>query len=712
MASLDVLTRTDDRHCSVSPGRGSGAHGSQEKNVPRSSGDADEEHGRARQGYGGQRARGHRASFSTRPAYVFFSTRRASRLNCAHAGYPEDLHYPNYPDDLGSAAGDSITPSYSASQALSRTSSNSSFSDDATPYRDLTIPASHKLANGTLPDLPSAPRDRRISTQSFTAPRARSPPAPRPIFLIPTAPGAATEPSFDIPRAPAHVSTRAPNDDSSDEEDARDFLAHATAPVPRSSMYRVQSPVGRLHRQTQSETSSNPDRGAGKTPRRGSFFGGIAALFKKKKSFEEPSASGWETRTDRHVFATTRGTPGGGRREDESDEEDMPKNVVRVVNDPKARLKALSDVGAKPKLEKKRRTPEKAMSDVGVTPSGMPAMRTFPTSTSLGPAAGLQEVAVGKKRKKKVSTATATTSTTTPTTPTTLVLSPNGEHYSSKSQAVDLSRSNTMTTIGTTTTGTIKRKRKKVISAPPLPIPTAADLASSLPSARSNATLYGKLDEPVQPEPHVQIPRKAPKSLAATETRGKKDHALHGNGNWVAVAGAEAKKVAVPRKVPQGPEQEESLMSIVEREANGVAEETSRKYGPKVPTKEDVVIPRPQSSLTAPGLVKRKSVRLAEGPYLAPPSSHSPPSSIRSDPLSAHSTPRPGILVNNGRPLSSATFGNGESAWETRLTTGRGTAGADSSDEDEGYGAARRQFAKGTSKLESWIGGKGKGREV
>lgn len=635
-------------------------------------------------------------------------------------GYPEDLHFTNYPDDLGSAAGDSITPSHSASQALSRTSSASSYSEDDTPYRDLTIPAPHTLTNGTLPELPSAPR--RISTLSTsTVPRARSPPPVRPVFAIPTAPGPATGPSFDIPRAPANVSTRAPNDDSSDEEDAREFEAlNAPPPGPRASMYRVQSPVGgRLHRQTQSETSSITDRGGGgNRPRRGSFFGGILALFKKKKSVDEPDLSGgWETRTDRHVFAATRGKHvGGGRKlEDESSEDDMPKNVVRVVNDPNARLKALSDVGTstKPKLEKKRRTHEKAMSDIGVQPSAMAAMREFPTSTSVGPAASLQEAPV-KKRKKKVSTATAPPTTTA----TTLVLSPNGEPYSSKPSAgaVDLSRSNTITTIGTTTTtGTVKRKRKKVVSAPPVPIPTAADLASSLPSARSNNTLYGKLDEPVQPEPHVQVPRKAPKSLAATETRGKKDHALYGNGNWVAVAGTEGKKASTRKVAPQGHEREESLMTIVEREANGGAEETSRKYGPRVPDKVDEGVPRPQSGLTMPSLVKRKSVRLAEGPSsLAPPPSHSPPSSIRSDPLSANSAPRHGILVNNGRPLSSANLlsEEGASGWDTRLTTGRGTAGADSSDEDEGYGAARRQFAKGTNKLESWIGGKGKGREV
>lgn len=592
----------------------------------------------------------------------------------------------------------------------------------------------------------TSPNERRASssTQRAKPLLLPVPQAPRPLSSY-NSTSEYAGPSFDIPKAPAHVMSRGPNADSSDDDDDERTIGHGDN---RNSTV----PNGRLRRRAHFDTSSITDRGK---PKKGGFFGGLASLFKKRDrtdSQSNGSAGGfnnrplrtvtsteWETRTDRNVSkmvgigaGQNRANGGVSRREEyatDSDQDDMPKNLVRVVNDPKARMKAMSDVGvvpsSKPRLEKKRTSViTRAASDLGTSTPPSIAEGTIP------------------KRKKKISTTSKPSqyslappaNLSTPTIATTNTLRP----FPTSPQ---MSRSNTVTSIRTTgttgTTDTVKRRKKRVstLTAPPA-IPTAADLSASLPSARASMILYSNtLPSPYTAEPDDPNAGKIPKSLARSESRSKKDLARYSNGNWVATpthSGSIPKihvhphqtggvTPAVRKMDVEASRREESLMSIVDRdekEARGV-EETSRSYG-------GVGRPRDLNTLSA-GLgpvtvAKRKSVRLAEGSTVFMENVPSPPSSVRSDPShSTNGTPRHGILTNssmsNGNGSGSHSGSNvasgSTSTWTTRVQE------EDSSDDEDAiaYKAAMKSFGKATkgfsNAMEDLTGKeKGKGREV
>lgn len=728
----------------------------------------------------------------------------ADLLSATPAGYHHD------PEDFGgSAAGDSITPSLSASQALSRTSSVSSgFDDDedALPAEISVLPPAHQLYDTSAPvHSSSAPapapaptparhsrnpsrspsHDRRPATaiaqtgysaSTITGTKA-APPAPRPVFpAVPTAPRLADSmqnpsgPTFEIPKAPANVGSRAPQDDSSDEEAEREFAARksgaAAGPAPGTT-------PARLRRKAMSETSSFNE--SGDRRRRHSFFGGIAALFRRKERSSDDGVAGsgspsaWETRTERNVSVAQRsggtgGTVGGGTRRprmaslDDSDSDDMPQNVVRVVNDPKKmRQKAMSDVGvptspmARAKLERRRKddgdTVRGSMGN-GHGRAASAANLVGSTGAGRGSTVSLGEGSVVKRKKKK---AVGSASASVLAADDGMLAPPraNGPVSNGVSRSNTLASTRTAATTATaatgTTVGTGQRKKKKKVATPvPLAIPTAADLASSLPSAqRSSVYVPPAL---VEQGEHLKGlgtgtetgKGKVPKTVAETEKKGKKYDARYGNDNWIAtptgsgpgageVAGgakhSHAHRDKPPRLVASGPEQfqQESLMAIVDRDAKegrGELEPTSRRYGVAGDTTgSGEVTPRPQSMLS-PGasLQKRKSVRLVDAPSDLGSSFSSPQTSVRSDSLAP---PRHGILVNHTASPPSSLIGV-ERGWDTRVSNGKGVGGDDSSDEDDedqGYKDARRAFAKGTKGLESWIGpvtldkGKGKARQ-
>lgn len=710
-----------------------------------------------------------------------------------------------------------MTPSQSASQALSRTSSSSSLADQldftvSKPNRVVNSNGSTRSPRATSPARAAspihngAPPTRQTSGFVPRAPTTRAPaPAPRPVMApVPSAPRPVSSyttaaetgiPGFEIPKAPTNVASRRPDEDSSDEEVDRAFHAvqNGIPSQERSSYYPYDAPAssvgpssgGRLRRRANSDTSSIAPGGR---KRRGSFFGSLASLFKKKdrhddnsddgRGLRHASSSNWQTRTDKNVFVAQRGGAVGAdrpisraatRRQNDSSDDDMPKNLVRVVNDPKMRAKAMSDVGrptsmAAPKVKKAKR-PKRAASDIGIstaashpvplpapvptitrkeptpTPTATPSVRTTTNKT-------IQEDSTSVKRKRKKAREE----------PATLVLSAeslgiptgassNGHIASSAAPPVraKLSRSNTNASAataatGTTAGGTIKRKKKKALVEPSPAPPSAADLSASLPSARNP---YNPLTAPLPlpsdipnpraaaPPVHVAPPTpvlaseeqegkgagKVPKSLAVSEKRSKKDSARYSNGDWVNHPAQPAHKAPTTRAKTDVVEGEDSLMAVVGRAEGGEDRTPSRKYGlaaaPTTPDDAGLAVPRAPSGATTPnGLSKRKSVRLADGPdsLLPPAPSLSPSSSIRSN-----ASPRAGILVNHQPTSASAELAaatGADSTWASRVSANAD----DSSDEDEEYRRARKAFSKNTKGMEEAMGGrwtaaeKGKGR--
>ncbi|GAA5895507.1 hypothetical protein JCM5296_006784 [Sporobolomyces johnsonii] len=760
--------------------------------------------------------------------------------------YKNDRNY-----DFASEAGDSITPSNSASQAMSRASSSSSLNGELEPplpLNDLRVDGrgadslrNHSPARAPAPATNGAPAERHHGASTNgdatasgastpSRPISRAPAAPQPIMPpVPSAPQPISStvyterqpglPTFDIPKAP-DLSRRP--DDSSDEEEEPTAVNggwhDGLPPGLRSNHYPLDSPAlggggARLRRRAMSESSSIPGRKSGGGKRRGSFFGGLAALFKRKdkradedtdggevdyfagrsrlnQSFTAGGGSGgeWSTRTDRNVAAAVMGVglsrPKKGR--DDSSDDDEPKNLVRVVNDPKQRIKAMSDLGrvsaptsktrrsasvapvaGRPVLsrkgtsqstvrpmsmivaptgpagEKKKRKVKKAASDIGVTTAGWsstipasaaprmpssnatrktssPAVTAAPSSATVTPAplssaplphAGPASIKT-KKSKKSIKehpqtvilSAEALGIPTTNASATPQPARPTGA----------LSRSNTVTTSGT---GAPKRKKKiraASIGAAPeqqhdtfKPLPTADDLAATLPSARSTfSALTTALPRPdddpyasrstrpisttaVSGPPTSTAAPPAPaskqlKKFAAEEKRNKTLAARHGEGNWTTLP-TSVHAVGVNQATHvrnDAHEGDESLLSLVDRAEGAESVWPSRTYSAGIgassletslptaisgqPTAANTVLPRPPSgpivtpspvpvpsapvatpAWTANALHKRKSVRLADGPSdsLAPnPNPHSPPSSVRS---ASSATPRPGILINS-----------------------------------------------------------------
>ncbi|KDE05011.1 hypothetical protein MVLG_04556 [Microbotryum lychnidis-dioicae p1A1 Lamole] len=691
--------------------------------------------------------------------------------------------------DDESIASDSITPSHSASQAMSRSSSSSSLEDHIVE-QGMLRPSSRPHANASTaveraasphraksptfalgPIASGAPPDRLVFRQPTV--RASAPPPPRPILgPVPTAPrpvsaylaeqaAAATAlPTFEIPKAPTNVATRRPTDDSSDEEETHGFVAHQNglARSQRSAHYPNDMPTStsyvanRLQRHAPPSDTSSLAGGSKVSKRRGSIFGGLAALFKKKERRVDDSAAraavmgsnSWDTRIDRNVLVAPKRASSGRAASvapsrlrpgnDSSDDEPTQRNLVRVVNDPKMRAKAMSDLGRSRaaslhtvttttvKKKKTTKRASKAASDFGtVSPSTMPinypnqSFLARPVSTVISPPA--EETPSIKKKKKKASSGEGAA---------TIVLSaeklgiPTNAESSMATRPSKLSRSNTVmsnATVATATTGTVKKKKKKVVEegapavpAVPLtakvqPVHTVTDLAASLPSARG--TVYDTLTSPLplpngtpSPRPSSPAPvdaapkaNKIPRGLAEAGKRAKKESALHGNATWVSHPST---ATVLPKKAGHAGEGQESMMSVVDRaEAEAVAE-PSRKYGSATATtttmQRDV-----SSSGTLGALAKRKSVRLTEDQ--SSPSAHqamsSPASSIRSGQGAA---PRHGILLNSNPPNGHAQGGSdvgASSTWSTRVPPSRTVD--DSSDEDEdavAYKQARKAFSK------------------
>ncbi|GAA5875724.1 hypothetical protein JCM16303_003968 [Sporobolomyces ruberrimus] len=701
-----------------------------------------------------------------------------------------------------------------------------------------------------------------LGGRSSVAPTQMStsaPPPPQPIMPpVPTAPRpisqvAYTErheglPTFDIPKAPDL--SRRPDDDSSDEEqeDNRTELRSVThtemmnSGVPsklRSRSYPLDSPGlqatqrsgsgflmggggggggGRAtstRRRAMSDSSSIDERGPRQRKRSGSFFGGIAALFKRKDKKDRDD--GDESREDtpemdyyegRNRLAAGAGGGGGqargggdqynarsnddvmaavmgagvrqsgfGRRGgNDSSDDDEPRNVVKHVNDPKQRMKAMSDVGrassnvgsmrggqssnrpvltrkgtsssvtgrpmsmivqpvARPKFvekryeaggselgtgDKKKKTKKvkKAASDIGysdgnwvstsqnnsaaftskpvATQQAHVAPPPVPNVASVAPAADSSSIKKKKKKSVKEPAETVILSAEALGIPTPAAGGPKPQSVASPafapSRPPGVSRSNTVTS-NTSATGPPKIKRKKKsasvagsIAEEPEPraLPTADDLAKTLPTARSSSSAFTTQlprpdDDPyksgstrplstVAPAatpaaPTTSLAVKSAKSkLAADEKREKRHSQLHGEGNWVTpppsapAAGqttpSHTRSSSNPRsEVREG---DESLLAAVERAGMIDSAKPSRTYtgskpnsGTATPTTSKNALSSSTSTpalgssskqsggglTTSPsagpawvsggganGLSKRKSVRLADNSNLSVPS--------------------------------------------------------------------------------------------
>lgn len=564
------------------------------------------------------------------------------------------------------------------------------------------------------------------------------PSAPRPISSFVRGDVADGQPTFDIPKAPTNVMQL--EDSSSDEEE--DVVPITNAP---------RAPVA-LRRRAQSDTSSVNGGGRKMT----SFFGGIANLF-KSSSLKKRERSGGEERTQWEQTRVDKKGGGravsaiglGGRRrgEETSDEEGMPKNVRRVVNDPKARRKALSDIGrttssAPPlpppvkvpaqsvagKLSRKSKPAQRAASDIGTSPSIHPSLLPSPPAPF--------------PRRRK-SSAPPPISIPPPTPTTTTVRGEVSRSPTTTTIRGDLSRSNTITTIKTTATsgGTVKRKKKRT-PAPTLTRspPTAADLAQSLPSANRASFYETPIPEQVAvPPPAVvekEVKGRVPKSVGEAVKRTRKESEQFGTDDWIAhppgtghIKPPSLTKKKIGHHAMRPSEADESLMAIVDRDekagrrVNGdapVVEETSTSRTYATPTDGRTLSPDSAANGGGAPLQKRKSVRLAEGPSTSFSGSASPPSSIRSDSLAP---PAKGILVHHlppsGPPTNVGNVVNGaveSRGWESRRDVDAGYDSSDEGSEGGEYARARKALGRETRALEGLVGKdpkeKGKARAV
>ena len=297
-------------------------------------------------------------------------------------------------DDHGSTAGDSITPSHSASQALSRSSSSSSLNQPLFPPRSpprvngtasaksvtpkatrdalsLSLPsANHLDTHESTPTTPRPFNSRRESSQSTGTVTSRqsarpSPASNRPVRLgpVPRAPGTAILPSsplathMELPTAPRRIAE--PQSDSSDEPG----LAEHHSPQK-----------GRLQKGRRAGSEGGEDEHKSPQKRKSGFFGGIASIFKRKDKAEDTRrASTWDSRI---------GNSHRGPRADDTSDEDMPRHLVRVVNDPQARIRAMSDLGRAPPPVTAKRESRRAASEVGAS-TGAASVRTTRTSRTV-----------------------------------------------------------------------------------------------------------------------------------------------------------------------------------------------------------------------------------------------------------------------------------------------------------------------------------------
>lgn len=535
-------------------------------------------------------------------------------------------------------------------------------------------------------------------------------------------------------------------------------------------------------------------REGGGRKRRGSFFGGLASLFRRGKKHEHDDDDDLENDYPQQPMAYGRGGGGGGGEFDyadarnrlaatqssaasvrsrrttaadaradavmesvmnagmvtsrpptrggaagDSSDDEQPTSVVRHVNDPKARIKALSDVGrspaprptvsvaptpapapapaaGRPKLQRKgtgsssvrpaptnnnnatgsRAAPQKAASDIGVPPSRWNGTMTSSTSSPVlqvprapsGP--GIAELANGSMlplaRPAGPAFAPRAANTGTPSAPAetgtltrkktkktkadpreaqlaSIVASvgtvpvrsrPQAETVVISAQSLGMStssaantgaaaaaeaqpprpafvRNNTNTSTATAPAAmsapppraaTIKKKKVKpstteVNSVPSAAaLPTADDLAASLPRAASGPTSFSTQlprpdDDPTAFKPGMPLAIAAPatapgatankapaaetesskpkKALADKEKKAKHMSALHGisDSTWVAPPSPQPNNSApaASRSMPTPPRRsdvhkgDESLMSVVDRAEGHENVKPSRSYG-------------------------------------------------------------------------------------------------------------------------------------
>lgn len=726
---------------------------------------------------------------------------------------PSQLHF-----DLGSDDG-SIAPSQSASQAISRSSSMSSLAEMANgPQHDVVVPEDLHIDPNARPTS-VVRRERSFSPTRSPAPEPAPAPAPtRPIMpAVPTAPPPVTQtvyterepgmPTFEIPRAPDlsrrpdYSSESEYDDDDGDERhhgrgvfggrrlqnqgSRRSMRFSSVQPPSMSFGGGARTSYGRRAMSESGSIDGGREGGGGGRKRRGSFFGGLASLFRRGKKHEHdedndlendypqpPSAysrgggrgGDFDYADARNRLAAqqssaasvrSRGTTAADARADavmesvmnagmvtarrptrggggDSSDDEQPTSVVRHVNDPKARIKALSDVGRsppprptvsvaaapapapapRPKLQRKgtgsssvrpaptnsnaagstRAPPQKAASDIGVPPSRWNGTMTSSTSSPVlqvprapsGP--GIAELANGsmlplarpagpafapraantgtpsapaetgtlmRKKTKKTKTdpreaQLASIVASVGTVPVrsrpqaeTVVISAQSLGMSTSSAATEAPpsrpafvRNNTNTSTATAPAAmsapapraaTIKKKKVKpstteANSNPSAALPTADDLAASLPRAASGPTSFSTQlprpdDDPTAFKPGVPLAIAAPvpaapttannapaaqtesskpkKALADKEKKAKHMSALHGvsDSTWVAPppspqpnTNSSAPAVS-SRSMPTPPRRsdvhkgDESLMSVVDRAEGHDNVKPSRSYG-------------------------------------------------------------------------------------------------------------------------------------
>ena len=497
-----------------------------------------------------------------------------------------------------------------------------------------------------------------------------------------------------------------------------------------------------------SDSSSIDDRQPRQRKRSGSFFGGIAALFKRKNKRDDEeeeeererdngevdyyegrnrlaSGGAWNGgRTNDDVMAAVMGAGvrgpqrgGGGGRGGDSSDDDEPRNVVRNVNDPKQRFKAMSDVGrapssslgksksgtlnnstsrpvlsrkgtsssntgrpmsmiqdpvTRPKFvekqegsevggKKKVKKVKKAASDIGYSggnwASTVPPTPSSPSTNNLNrspsstpayikpkaaqpapPPVPSSDVStalpdsgsIKKKKKKSVKEPSQTVILSAEAlgipSPAAGGPTPQSSPAFAPARPAGVSRSNTVTS-STSAAPKIKKKKRtpsvvgSIAEEPSEPrLPTADDLAKTLPTARSSSSAFttqlprpdddpynSKSTRPLStvapsaaPAP-TSTPAQAPAAskpvkpkfaetkLAADEKRNKRHSQLHGEGNWVSLppsahpitqssggGGGHTRSSSNPRNdVHEG---DESLLAAVERAGVIDSAKPSRTY--------------------------------------------------------------------------------------------------------------------------------------
>ncbi|GAA5839089.1 hypothetical protein JCM3766R1_002254 [Sporobolomyces carnicolor] len=250
-----------------------------------------------------------------------------------------------------------------------------------------------------MPPVPTAPRP--ISSVAYTERHEGLP-----TFEIPKAPDLSRRPDDssddDEDEAGRHGDRRRDRDETTSVTHT-DMMNNGVPSKLRSRSYPLDSPG--LHtaqprssgflmsslprksagsrRRAMSDSSSIDDspRGGRQRKRSGSFFGGIAGLFKRKskkdrdddddedhRARDDPEMDYYEgrnrlaaggnsqqqqftSRSDADVMAAVLGAgvrspkPRRGGPGDDSSDDDEPRNVIKHVNDPKQRIKAMSEVG-------------------------------------------------------------------------------------------------------------------------------------------------------------------------------------------------------------------------------------------------------------------------------------------------------------------------------------------------------------------------------